>query len=421
MVSAPQRSRTARGLLGLALAGLLLSACGPGSSSGGGGTPASSGGGGTTGGLTGTGATPTTAAPSTTTAPTAPPTTAPAPTTTSTTPAAPPSSGGPGMVGGAGFAEGFTILGDSDAELAQRLNGIASTGATWLRVDVPWTDVEQVRGQYNWSASDRVITAARTRGLNILAVLAFTPSWARPAGTTDKWGPTDPTAYAAFARAAVVHYGANVRTWEIWNEPNMRMFWQPSPNPAAFTNLLKAAYAQIKSADPGATVVTGGTSPASDAADGSSVAPVSFLQGIYAAGGGGSFDAFGHHPSNYPYMPMRPEPTNYNYNAFGGVTPVLHDVMVSHGDGAKRIWATEMGAPVSYTVQGITMTGDYLAAYLTEAYQAWRQWSWTGPLLWYSYRDAGTNMSDSEDLFGMVNHSFTPKGPAVTAYKDAID
>jgi aryl-phospho-beta-D-glucosidase BglC (GH1 family) len=49
-----------------------------------------------------------------------------------------------------------------------------------------------------------------------------------------------------------------VTTFEIWNEPNNASFWQPRPNPAAYTADLIAAYAAIKKASPSAFVISGG-------------------------------------------------------------------------------------------------------------------------------------------------------------------
>jgi polysaccharide biosynthesis protein PslG len=331
--------------------------------------------------------------------------------------AQPPAFGpGGGLAGGAGFAEGHYILGRSDAELAAELSGIAATGARYVRVPIDWWVVQPYRNtDWQWGEIDRIVDAAHSRGLTVLGLIAYTPPWARPAGSPAQTPPTNPADYARFARAAAQRYAPRgLHDWEIWNEPNLAFFWQPRPDPAAYTRLLIAAYDAIKSVDPGATVMTGGLSPAPDAADGSAVAPVTFLRGIYAAGGGGHFDAVAHHPSNYPFMPLKPE-ANYNDNAFGGVTPVLRQTMVENGDSLKRIWATEMGAP---TVQG--MTPDYLARYITEAYAVWESWPWTGPLLWYSYRDGLYDPVDKEANFGLVRADGTPKQPALDAFVAAV-
>jgi hypothetical protein len=323
---------------------------------------------------------------------------------------------GGGLVGGAGFAEGAGLLWGSDAELAQRLDGIAATGAEYIRVDIDWSVAQPGPASWNWGPIDRVVRASRDRGLRVLGLITYTPTWARPAGTPDKNPPTNPGDFANFAAAAAARYAPlGVREWEIWNEPNSRWFWSPAPNPTAYTNLLIRANAAIKSIDPGATVMTGGFSPAPDSPDGSMIAPVTFLNRVYAAGGGGHFDAVAHHPYNFPYMPLKPEP-NYNWNAFGGVTPKLYETMVAHGDGAKKIWGTEMGAP---TVQG--MTPEYVAAYVTEAFSAWRSWPFTGPLFWYSFRDGGTNPTDPEHNFGLVKTNGAPKEPALSAFERAAN
>jgi hypothetical protein len=309
-----------------------------------------------------------------------------------------------------GFAEGSWIRLSTDADLARTLDEMAAAGATYVRVDVDWWVVQDGGpDSWNWAEIDRLVDGVRARGMRVLGILDYTPPWARPPGTSGKHPPTNVADYARFVTAAVERYfPRGVRDWEIWNEANTYWFWAPAPDPAAYTALLKAAYPAIKAIDPGATVLTAGLSPAPDAPDGSLMSPVRFLEGIYAAGGRGFFDAVAHHPSNWPYMPLRPEP-NFNDNAFGGVTPRLYQTMQANGDGAKKIWATEMGAPTPW--QG--SDAAYLSAYLVEAYTAWSNWSFTGPLIWYSYRDGGTSPTDVEQHFGLVYRDFTPKGSAV--------
>ena len=67
---------------------------------------------------------------------------------------------------------------------------------------------------------------------------------------------------------------------------------------------------------------------------------MTFMRQIYANGGKGFFDAFAHHPYSFPCNPL----TDASWNAFTQ-TKYLHDIMVQNGDGAKKIWGTEAGAP----------------------------------------------------------------------------
>jgi len=68
----------------------------------------------------------------------------------------------------------------------------------------------------------------------------------------------------------------------------------------------------------------------------------------------------------------------------------------------------------------VATTYQYLANYINEAVGAWRQWAWTGPMFWYSYRDAGTDTNDPEQIFGLVKRDFTPKAPAVATFASAV-
>ena len=63
------------------------------------------------------------------------------------------------------------------------------------------------------------------------------------------------------------YYGKGAKYFEIWNEPNNPAFWSPTPNPAAYTADLKAAYTAIKAVAPSAMVITASLAPAADSSD----------------------------------------------------------------------------------------------------------------------------------------------------------
>jgi hypothetical protein len=315
-------------------------------------------------------------------------------------------------VADAGFSEGSGLPGRTDIELERELAGIAATGARHLRIDFNWSYIARREGELDWAATERVVREAQACGLEVLGLLTYAPEWAHPPGVGDHYPPTDPDDFADFAAEAVRRFRPlGVRTWEIWNEPNLAFFWDPAPDPAEYADLLVAAYDAIKEVDSNAIVLTGGLARASDEPDGSSIAPVTFLEGIYAAGGGDHFDAVAHHPYSFPAMPLDAN----GDNAFVDVTPRLHEVMQEHGDGSKEIWGTEMGAP---STGGLS--ANFVAEYVTQAYTGWREWAFTGPLIWYSYRDAGSDPDEPEDNFGLVRADFTAKEPALSAFKAAV-
>ncbi len=199
-----------------------------------------------------------------------------------------------------------------------------------------------------------------------------------------------------------------VHAWEIWNEPNHVAFWGPRPDPVAYTDLLERASSAIHEVDPGATVMNGGLAPAPDR--GGEISPLTFLRRIYELGGGPYMDAVAHHPYQFPDPPTSPEPSNAFLQ-----TAQLHDLMVSFGDGAKKIWGTEVGAPTRGP-DSVSETDQ--ALWLREYYDIWNGWAFTGPLFWYSARDTG-NANTLEDSYGLVHHNRTPK-PALAAFKAMV-
>ena len=353
--------------------------------------------------------------------PTPGPTPTPTPTTTKKISAQP----GSKAKNNIGIAVGLADL--STADLNRSLDDIKNIGVTWVRFDVDWSNIEaDGPGKYNWAAYDRVAQGITSRGLYPLAIIDYTPEWARQSGCTasSKCAPANPDAFAQFAGLATTRYAKmGVHHWEVWNEPNVNDYFQPSPNAALYTTILKGAYTAIKRADPGATVLTAGTAPA--ASDDVNINARDFLTAIYANGGKGYFDAVAHHPYTYPYTVNNAYP--------GGAwsdLEALHTIMVRHGDGAKLIWATEYGAPTGGPGELISGgNGPFTdSVYVSEALQSamvttalarYRTYAWTGPLFWYTYQDASNDPSTIENFFGLIRANGSRK-PAYAALKAAI-
>jgi hypothetical protein len=256
-----------------------------------------------------------------------------------------------------------------------------------------------------------VVRQARRCGLHVLGTIYYTPAWARPPGT-NVYGAPSPAFYGHFAYEAARHYRRlGVDAFEIWNEPNVPYSFQPRPSTAAYTSLLRAAYRGIKRANRRATVVSGGLSPSPNA--GGAISPISFLRGIYAHHGGGSFDAVGAHPYCWPAMPgARVQWSAWFQLNWTGTS--LRSIMRRHGDGAKRIWATEFGAP-TWGPAGTFVSLRTQAAMVTRAYELWATYAWAGPLFMFSGRDQGNDASTDQDWYGLLSLTYGAK-PAYDAY-----
>ena len=146
--------------------------------------------------------------------------------------------------------------------------------------------------------------------------------------------PASAAAFATWAGAVAARYGTKgVQYFEIWNEPNLAVFWSPTPDPAAYTADLKAAYAAIKAADPSAVVLSGGLAPAEN--DGTDIDPRTFLQDMYADGAKGSFDGLGFHPYSYPDSPDTVASWS-GWSMMADTSPSMRSIMVQNGDSGRR-------------------------------------------------------------------------------------
>jgi polysaccharide biosynthesis protein PslG len=302
----------------------------------------------------------------------------------------------------------------SSADLARDLDRIEHMGATWVRVPFNWVTLEMHgRGQYNWAPADALMRATNARHLRVLAVVSYTPAWARPAGRPATDPPTNLDDYARFVGALASRYGPRgLHHFEIWNEPNLTNMWTPKPDPARYTALLREADRAIKRADRRAVVLTAGLSPASDAPDGTQIAPVTFVTRMYASGARGAFDAIGHHPSTYPYRSTYVAP----WSAFQQARQ-MYDVMRAHGDATKRIWASEIAFPTGR--DPLAVTEQQQAKYLVEALQAWSAYRFSAPVFVYSMRDEGSDLRDRYQNFGLVHRNGAAK-PAYLALRRAL-
>jgi hypothetical protein len=317
-----------------------------------------------------------------------------------------------------GFAAGGNLHNLAPPELERYLDGVRAAHAGWVRIDVNWSVIQdRGRDTYNWEPFDRVVKGITSRGMRVLAGILYTPAWARPVGAPATTPPVNFADYAAFVRIVVQRYSAmGVHAYEIWNEPNIPDFWSPQPDPARYAQLLKLAYAAVKSADPSAPVLSGGLSPHGfyGQVDRGGMNPLTFLERMYAAGAGRSFDALAWHPFNFPYG-LR----FARWSAWSQMTrtsPSARSIMRANGDGAKKIWATEFGFPTGSTARDVSEARQ--AQLLKKSLHDLVGKSWAGPAFVYSYHDSGTNDRNVQQHFGVVRYDYSAK-PAYKVFQRA--
>ena len=206
---------------------------------------------------------------------------------------------------------------------------MAAANMSWVRRNaVVWSSIESTEGTYNWSAMAGLETElqnASSKGIQVVLIVRSTPEWARKiAGTGPSCGPISQgklPAFGNFMRTLVARYSVppyNVKYWELWNEEdapfitgdNIWGCWGDTSDAynggGYYAEMLKAAYPQIKAADPQAQVVVGGLLLDCDprpgagcSITGQNAIPPMFLEGILRNNGGPYFDGISFHAYDF--------------------------------------------------------------------------------------------------------------------------
>lgn len=147
---------------------------------------------------------------------------------------------------------------------------LTHTGLTTERLGFDWVRLESEPGVVDWSKQDEAVAVATENGVTIIGMIAYSPEWARPSGTSGMHRPVvagspylGDLAYARFAEEAARRY-PEIKVWEIWNEQNIH-FWVHGDRVGAevldYLTLYEEARAAIYQANPSARVIVGGLAP----------------------------------------------------------------------------------------------------------------------------------------------------------------
>ena len=231
------------------------------------------------------------------------------------------------------------------ADAAPEWDRLAGSGAESVRAAIYWNQVQPGKAtELNFAGADAIVLAAAQRGLAVLPVLQGTPAWAALNPADPASPPRNPEDFAHFLTALVTRYGPKgslwtehpevsrqpVRSWQIWNEPNLTRYWNVAPWAPSYVALLKRADRALKAADPGSDTVLAGLPNESWKA----------IKSIYDAGARGAFDIVTLHPyTGIPANVVR-------------IVKIVRREMARRGDAKMPVWITELSWPAA---QGKTL------------------------------------------------------------------
>lgn len=298
-----------------------------------------------------------------------------------------------------------------------------AAGVTLLRQTFDWGRLEPAPGVFDFSMTDRFVLAAAKEGIEVMPLLFGEPAWAtsRPAGNTDRvtFAPRRVADFAAFAAAVAARYGDGgtlwrehpgvrsrpVRAYQVWNEPNLPVYWGSRPDPRRYVVLLRATHRALHAVQPHAQLVTAGLP---QSRHGMSLR--AFIGRMYAAGADRWVDVLGVNP----YAP-----------SVRGITRQLRQARAALPRRARRtpLWITEIGwasggPPAKGRFVGLRGQERLVRSVFRTLARERARWRLRG-IVYYAWRDAPP-YPGGKDFWGLhtglVDRSGQPK-PAALALR----
>jgi polysaccharide biosynthesis protein PslG len=294
-----------------------------------------------------------------------------------------------------------------------------SAGVRLIRQTFHWDRIETAPGEFDFAEYDAYVRDVSRAGLDILPILFTPPEFRAPRGPERGTYPPDRTAdMAAFAEALVRRYGpggefwrANpdlrerpITAWQVWNEPNLPVYWPHGPDPEAYVELLRTVRERIKAVDPEADVVSAGLSESR-----LGVPFREFVEGMFEAGAAEAVDVFALHA--------------FAHDTAGSIAAVesTRALLGELGSDAP-IWITEVGwasgGPASPFTVGEEGQADRVRETLSALHSRRDELGIRG-VIYYSWRDAPI-YEGGQDFFGLhtglLDIDGRPK-PALEAYE----
>jgi len=271
------------------------------------------------------------------------------------------------------------------------LDLIADAGFKFVRMDLTWEAVERKKGVYEFDTSgyDTLTEGCSKRGIRILYILDYSNRlYESERSVRTEQGRR---AFATFAEAAATRYAGKGILWEIWNEPNIKLFWKPQPSVDDYCKLVKATAERIKKADKSGLVIAPATS----------AIPFKWLEDCFKNGLLNWIDVL----SVHPYRPQPPETVVKDYSK-------LRELIKRNTPNGKKIpiISGEWGYS-NINWDKARLTDDQQAQYLVREFLI-NLYQKIPVSIWYDWKNDGNNPDEREHHFGTVRHDLKPK----TAY-----
>jgi hypothetical protein len=316
------------------------------------------------------------------------------------------------------------VFASSGAERRRKLERQRRAGVRLIRQTFHWNQIETRPGRFDFRIYDDYMADVARQRMHVLPILFSPPEFRSSAPRSGRrrgtYPPKDEAAMAQFGAVLARRYGPGgsfwrerahlprvaIRSWQIWNEPNLPVYWASGPDPAAYTRLLRTVGEAIERVDPHAEIVSAGL-PESDLG----MPFEEFVGGMERAGAASAYDVLAVHA--------------FAADAGGAIEAVAatRRLLDDNGNDAP-IWVTEIGwasgGPRSPFTVGERGQAARIGALLA-GLAARRQELGVRGVVYYDWKDARP-YPGGKDFFGLHTGLLTIDGrpkPALAAFSRA--
>ncbi|MGR9545905.1 cellulase family glycosylhydrolase [Priestia megaterium] len=231
----------------------------------------------------------------------------------------------------------------------QEVKQIRDAGIKYVRVDLFWNSIEKEKGHYDFGQYDKLNQILKENNIKPYYVLDYSNKlYEKDHSIVTEQGRK---AFGKYVKAIVKRFKGQNGIWEIWNEPNLEMFWNNQPGYKDYGLLVETVAPIIKKYDKSGVVVAPAISGISDTS-------LEWLKQLFKNEKVvADLDAI----SVHPYRNTKPETTLEEYDKLKGIID-------KYGHKDLPIISGEWGYPVNTKTENVTITEQKQAEFLVECF-----------------------------------------------------